>query len=180
MIHSFHVAAFWAGARRHLRQFRRHTWGARSTGLLREWRSWKRITLSSATGRCARIVSSRSVKTMPAKGQTATCGTRNASMAGEKNDRPRQARSEGCGRASRARMSKSVLPRVYLKRKREMLKKLPDNWSLTSTLTGKELPPCHDPEHEPPKMQMIPEGSWEHVCPSCGNVQVIVIPRRPR
>lgn len=32
-------------------------------------------------------------------------------------------------------------------------------------------PVCNDPEHNPPSMQVFPDGVYEHTCPGCGNQQ---------
>jgi hypothetical protein len=37
---------------------------------------------------------------------------------------------------------------------------------------------CTDPCHNPPSMRVFPEGEYRHVCPSCGEV-TIVITNRP-
>lgn len=32
--------------------------------------------------------------------------------------------------------------------------------------------PCADPDHDPPSMMVLPDGLWEHECPTCGHRQV--------
>ena len=34
---------------------------------------------------------------------------------------------------------------------------------------------CRDPEHSPPTMISLPPGTYEHVCPSCGQKIVVVV-----
>lgn len=39
-------------------------------------------------------------------------------------------------------------------------------------------PPCPHPEHNPPGMIVLEDGTYEHICPACGKRQVFVV-RRP-
>lgn len=34
---------------------------------------------------------------------------------------------------------------------------------------------CKDPEHNPPGMISLPDGTYEHECPSCGNLARVVV-----
>jgi hypothetical protein len=36
--------------------------------------------------------------------------------------------------------------------------------------------PCMDQEHEPPKLIALKPGTYEHVCPSCGQKKQFTIP----
>ena len=38
---------------------------------------------------------------------------------------------------------------------------------------------CRNPEHNPPSMVVLPEGHYEHTCPSCGNVQNFTVGPKP-
>lgn len=39
----------------------------------------------------------------------------------------------------------------------------------------KELKTCKSPNHDLPKHLVIPQGKgYQHVCPACGNIQIIV------
>lgn len=39
-----------------------------------------------------------------------------------------------------------------------------------------ELPQiCRHPEHDPPRMQMLEPGLYEHTCPSCRSTQMFVV-----
>lgn len=34
---------------------------------------------------------------------------------------------------------------------------------------------CKDTEHNPPQMIVLEPGTYEHECPSCGNIQVFTV-----
>lgn len=36
---------------------------------------------------------------------------------------------------------------------------------------------CRDPAHNPPSHIVLQPGTYEYTCPSCGNVQVIKVPK---
>lgn len=42
-----------------------------------------------------------------------------------------------------------------------------------------EVKICRNPEHNPPTMVVLPEGQYEHTCPSCGNVQNFTVGPKP-
>ena len=35
---------------------------------------------------------------------------------------------------------------------------------------------CTSPEHDPPRMIVLPPGTHKYQCPQCGQIQTIVIP----
>ena len=39
--------------------------------------------------------------------------------------------------------------------------------------------PCHNPEHNPPGMIVLPPGVYEHTCPGCGQITRFTVPPRP-
>lgn len=35
---------------------------------------------------------------------------------------------------------------------------------------------CNSPSHNPPRHRVYSSGTWQHTCPSCGNVTIFVVP----
>ena len=46
---------------------------------------------------------------------------------------------------------------------------IPDN--------GKKNIPCYDPEHNIPNMMFFEPGTYEHICPTCGNRIRFIVPK---
>lgn len=45
----------------------------------------------------------------------------------------------------------------------------------TRKIAEAPIPPCHNPNHYPPMMIVRESGTYEHICPQCGNSIIFII-----
>lgn len=58
-----------------------------------------------------------------------------------------------------------------------MMKKIADLPEPSRPWVLERKPPCHHPEHDPPKHIVLEPGIYEHECPGCGQKQIIRVER---